>query len=153
MVKDPPAMSETWVQSLGWEGRLEKGMATHSSVLAWRIQWTSDTLLKALLLALCRMKSFHSGWQEKEGALPKPGGASGVVPPTPFRRFFGLSSFLMYLLFRAQAGNLWISELFLSPLQVSALLILAALVSLFSAVSSAQLKVAQSCPALCNPME
>ena len=77
MVKDPPAVSETWVRSLGWEDPLEKGMATHSSILAWRIPWTSNTLLKALLLAPCRMKSFHSGWQEK-GALPKPGGTWGL---------------------------------------------------------------------------
>ena len=35
-----PAMSETWVQSLGWKDPLEKGMATHSSILAWRIPWT-----------------------------------------------------------------------------------------------------------------
>ena len=40
MVKKPPAMRETWVQSLGWEDPLEKGMATHSSDLAWRIPWT-----------------------------------------------------------------------------------------------------------------
>ena len=37
----PPAMRETWVQSLGWEDPLEKGKATHSSILAWRIPWTS----------------------------------------------------------------------------------------------------------------
>ena len=37
MVKNPPAMQETWVRSLGWEGPLEEGMATHSSILAWRI--------------------------------------------------------------------------------------------------------------------
>ena len=37
MVKNPPAMWETWVQSMGWEDPLEKGMATHSSILAWRI--------------------------------------------------------------------------------------------------------------------
>ena len=78
MVKDPPAVSETWVRSLGWEDPLEKGMATHSSFLAWRIPWTNNTLLKALLLARCRMRSCHSGWQEKEGALPKPGGTSGL---------------------------------------------------------------------------
>ena len=36
-VKNPPAMWETWVQSLGWEDPLEEGMATHSSILAWRI--------------------------------------------------------------------------------------------------------------------
>ena len=38
--KNLPAMWETWVQSLGWEDPLEKGMATHSSILAWRITWT-----------------------------------------------------------------------------------------------------------------
>ena len=40
LVKSPPAMQETWVQSLGWEDPLEKGMATHSSILAWRVPWT-----------------------------------------------------------------------------------------------------------------
>ena len=40
LVKNPPAMSETWVWSLGWEDPLEKGNATHSRVLAWRIPWT-----------------------------------------------------------------------------------------------------------------
>ena len=38
--KSPPAIWETWVQSLGWEDPLEKGTATHSSILAWRIPWT-----------------------------------------------------------------------------------------------------------------
>ena len=42
MVKNPPAMRETWVQSLGWEDPLEKGKATHSSILAWRIPWTEE---------------------------------------------------------------------------------------------------------------
>ena len=42
-VKNPPAMPGTWVQSLGWEDPLEEGMATHSSVLAWRIPWTEET--------------------------------------------------------------------------------------------------------------
>ena len=40
LVKNPPALWETWVQSLGWEDPLEKGKATHSSILAWRIPWT-----------------------------------------------------------------------------------------------------------------
>ena len=39
-VKNPPAMQETSVRSLGWEDLLEEGMATHSSILAWRIPWT-----------------------------------------------------------------------------------------------------------------
>ena len=41
-VKNLPAMQETWVRSLGWEDTLEKGMATHSSVLARRIPWTEE---------------------------------------------------------------------------------------------------------------
>ena len=40
LVKYPPVMQETWVQSLGWEDPLEKGKTTHSSILAWRIPWT-----------------------------------------------------------------------------------------------------------------
>ena len=42
MVKNLPAVWETQVQSLGWEDPLEKGMATHSSILAWRIPWTEE---------------------------------------------------------------------------------------------------------------
>jgi len=40
LVRNPPAMQETWVQSLGWEDPLEKGKATLSSILIWRIPWT-----------------------------------------------------------------------------------------------------------------
>ena len=42
MGKNPPAMQETWVQPLGQEDPLEEGMATHSSILAWRIPWTQE---------------------------------------------------------------------------------------------------------------
>ena len=42
-VKDRPLVQETWVQSLGQEDPLEKGMATHSSILAWRIPWTEES--------------------------------------------------------------------------------------------------------------
>ena len=41
-VKNLPAMLETWVQSLGWEDPLGEAMATHSSILAWRITWTEE---------------------------------------------------------------------------------------------------------------
>ena len=54
MVKNPPAMRETWIQSLGWEEPLEKGMATHSSILAWRIPWTEEP------------GGLHSSWGCKE---------------------------------------------------------------------------------------
>ena len=42
LVKNPPAMQETYVQSLGWEDPLEKEMATLSSILAWRIPWAEE---------------------------------------------------------------------------------------------------------------
>ena len=42
LVKNLPAMQETWVPFLGWEDPLEKGMATHSNILAWRILWTEE---------------------------------------------------------------------------------------------------------------
>ena len=44
LVKNPPAMRETWVQSLGQEDLLEKEKATHSSILAWRIPWTVQSM-------------------------------------------------------------------------------------------------------------
>ena len=44
LVKNPPAMWETWVPSLVWEDPLEKGMATHSSILTWRIRWTVQSM-------------------------------------------------------------------------------------------------------------
>ena len=44
LVKNPPAMQETLARSLGWEDALEKGKATHSSVLAWRIPWTVSSM-------------------------------------------------------------------------------------------------------------
>ena len=52
-VKNRPAMWETWVQSLGWADLLEEGMATHSSILAWRIPkdrgvwWAADMIVKS----------------------------------------------------------------------------------------------------------
>ena len=42
MVKNLPPMQETWVRSLGWEDSLERGMATHSSILTWEIPWTKE---------------------------------------------------------------------------------------------------------------
>ena len=42
LVKNPPAMRETWIRSLGWEDPLQEDVATHSSILAWRIPWTEE---------------------------------------------------------------------------------------------------------------
>ena len=47
LLKNLAAMLETWVRSLGWEDPLEKGKATHSSMLAWRIPWTIHGLAKS----------------------------------------------------------------------------------------------------------
>ena len=44
LAKNPPAMWETWVRSLDWEDPLEKGTVTHSSILAWRIPWTVQSM-------------------------------------------------------------------------------------------------------------
>ena len=54
MVRNLPAMWETQVQSLSWEDPLEKGMATHSSILAWRIPWTGELgRLQSLCVCVC----------------------------------------------------------------------------------------------------
>ena len=45
LVKNPPAMWETWVQSPGWEDSLEKGKATHSSILSWRFPTMDDCII------------------------------------------------------------------------------------------------------------
>ena len=42
MIRNSPSVQDTWVQSLGWKDPLEKGMATHSNILAWRIPWTEE---------------------------------------------------------------------------------------------------------------
>ena len=57
MVKNLPAMWETWVQSLGGEDPLEKGMASHSSILAWRIPWTEEP------------RGLYSPWGRKESDM------------------------------------------------------------------------------------
>ena len=55
LVKNLPAIWETWDRSLGWEDPLEKGMATHSSILAWRIPWTVHGVAKSRT----RLSDFH----------------------------------------------------------------------------------------------
>ena len=57
MVKRLPAMQETWVLSQGWRDALEKEMATHSSILAWKIPWTEEP------------GGLHSPWGHKESEM------------------------------------------------------------------------------------
>ena len=64
IVKNPPARRETWVWSLGWEYRLEEGMATHSSILAWRIPIGRGTWYMATVHGIAKSRSplsnFHT---------------------------------------------------------------------------------------------
>ena len=66
LVKNPPAMRETWVQSLGWEDPLEKGKATHSSTLSRRIPWT-------VWVAKSRthLRDFHFHFMSDKGLISK----------------------------------------------------------------------------------
>ena len=73
MVKNPPVMQETWVRSLGWEDPLEKGKATHSNILAWRIPWTvsrqaplSMGILQTRLLEWVAMTSSRRSSQARD---------------------------------------------------------------------------------------
>ena len=59
-VKNLPAMWETWVQSLDWEDSLEKGTATHSSILAWRIPWTVKSMGVAKSRTQLSVFCFHT---------------------------------------------------------------------------------------------
>ena len=55
MVKNPPALQETQVQSLGWEDTLEKGMTTHSSILAWKIPWAEEPTVHGIAKSLTQL--------------------------------------------------------------------------------------------------
>ena len=108
LVKIPPAMQETWVQSLGWEDPLEKGKATHSSTLAWRIPCTLHGVEKSqtgsgsgkIFLFLERLGfpggSFPGGSEVKEsawnagdlGSIPELGRSPGKGNGNPFQYSF-----------------------------------------------------------------
>ena len=60
MIKNLPAMQKTWVPSLGWEDPLERGMATHPSILAWRIPWTEEPG-RILEKSQTWLSEYHSG--------------------------------------------------------------------------------------------
>ena len=59
LVKNPPAIRETCVRSLNWEDPLEKGKATHSSILAWRIPWTA---VHGVAKSQAQLSNFHYHW-------------------------------------------------------------------------------------------
>ena len=90
LVRNPPAVQETWVRSLGWEDPLEKGTSSHCSILAWRIPWTvglwgrkeSETTQRLLHAIMCigEGNGTHSStlawkipWMEEPGRLQSMG--------------------------------------------------------------------------------
>ena len=79
LVKNPPAMRETWVRFLGWEDYLEKGKATHSSILAWRIQWTVHGVAKSRT----RLSDFHFIFRVSSSVLL--GDGLLILPTVPVR--------------------------------------------------------------------
>ena len=66
LVKNPPAVPETWVWSLGWEDPLEKGKAAHSSIPAWRVPWTA---LNGVAKSRTRWSDFHSHFVAQRDTL------------------------------------------------------------------------------------
>ena len=70
LVKNPPAVRETWVQSLGWEDPLEKDTATHSTILAWIILWTEESMASQRVRQdrLVRLGLYAFNW--RPGPLP-----------------------------------------------------------------------------------
>ena len=84
MVKNLPTMWETWVQSLGQEDPLEEGMATYSSILAWRIPWTEEPG-RLQTMGLQRVR--HDRVTQHTARFGHPG-VSPVHPGSPGRLFF-----------------------------------------------------------------
>ena len=104
LVKNPPAMRETWARSLGWEDPLEKGKATHSSILAWRIPL--DCIVHGVAKSRRQLNDFHFHfhlWRQNAshscsqtivcGALR----VIGMIPNIPLRSL--QSQNLVYYLF------------------------------------------------------
>ena len=87
MVKNPPAMPKTWVQSLRWEDPLEKETTTHSSILDWRIPWTEESgQLQFMVSQKCRMQLSDHKQQQCPLALPR------LLQMTEFPSFSWLST-------------------------------------------------------------
>ena len=77
MVKNLPPMWETWVQSLGWEDPLEKGRATHSSILAWRN--SMDCIVHGVAKSQTRLSNFHFTSLYFTAATQQMNGGVGLV--------------------------------------------------------------------------
>ena len=103
MVKNPPAMQETQVRSLDQEDPLEMGIATHSSILAWRIPWTSDYYMESLPCQ--RNLSGYSPWGRKESDMTEQPSKHAQAPVPTFPR-----------LIESQESTVWSEQRGVSPL-------------------------------------
>ena len=118
LVRNPPAMQETWVQSLGWEDALEDGMATHSSILAWRIPWTEEP---GGLQSIGSQRVGHD-WATKcstaQQAHVQAGGSGSILPLHP--SYSGLGTLDSKVLWIEEPRNRHDrrSRVFLSSLQL-----------------------------------
>ena len=92
-VKNPPAMRETWVQSLGWEDPLEEGMAIYSSILAWRMPWTEEPG------GLQSMGSQRVGQTERLSTQSLQAMSSPTLPISSCRLFFKIKFYWNAVLF------------------------------------------------------
>ena len=80
-IKNRPAMRKTWVPSLGWEDPLEEGMATHSSILSWRIPWTEEP---GRLQSMGSKRVRHNGATKYIQLTTKRKSALGITSPELF---------------------------------------------------------------------
>ena len=80
LVKNPPAMRETWVRSLGWDNPLEKGKATHSSILAWRIPWPLQSMGSQGVRHDWATFAFTFMWLQSDGGQRADFLSLGVLP-------------------------------------------------------------------------
>ena len=92
-LKNPPAMRETWVQSLGWEDPLEEGMAIYSSILAWRMPWTEEPG------GLQSMGSQRVGQTERLSTQSLQAMSSPTLPISSCRLFFKIKFYWNAVLF------------------------------------------------------
>ena len=95
-VKNPPAMWATWVRSLGWEDPLEKGKATCSSILAWRITWTV-CIVHGIMKSQTQLSDFHFTllWEAKYNYVLEENGRIQNLPVYKYGKILG--NFTNYL--------------------------------------------------------
>ena len=137
LVKNLPTMWETWVLSLGWEDPLEKGKATHSSILAWRIAWT----VRGVTKSQTRLSDFHFHlsffscvcWPFTLSSLQKCLFSSQSI----FKLFVLLLSYMgsLYILYINTLSDVWFANIFSHSIAAFHFIVSSALQKIFSLMS------------------